>query len=53
MQRASVTHPRYVQAHEEAASTRDALRVSCRGKHQSLTCSTARVTARRDDTHEG
>lgn len=53
MQSAAVTHPRYVPAHEEAASARDALGVCCRGKRQSPTCSTPRVTARRDDTHTG
>lgn len=53
MHRASVTHSRYVQTHEEAVSTRDALRACCCGKRQSSTCSTARVTARCVNTHRG
>lgn len=53
MQRAGVTDPRYLPAHEEAASARDTLGACCRGKRQSPTCSTPRVTARRDDTHTG
>lgn len=51
MQRAGVTQPRCVPVHKEAAGAHDALRIRSRGKRQSSTCSTPRVTARRDGTH--